>query len=206
MRTRPYAAAEKAIAAADTGSIRQRWEYGRRLLVDDTATTPAGNLRHGAAGELIQVAHKTGRKLSEREIRYRLECARAYPCESQIRQILADFENWWQLIQAGFPPRPAPEGERPYDPRATREIERSHDSAGTAILPEPWEQRGLFERFTDDTTLAAMQRYAEEQAELTERFARRCDDRFEYLGTLIKAVGGDLSKTYGEARAALDAA
>jgi hypothetical protein len=206
MRLSPYTSAEKAIAAADAGSIRQRWEYGRRLLVDDTMTTPAGNLRHGVAAKLTQAALKVGRKISEREIRRRVQCGRTYPTEAQIGQILADFGNWWQLMEAGFPPYPAPEGERPYDPRTTRELAKAHARSGADILPDPWEQRGLFERFADDTTLGAMKRYAEGQAELTERFARRSDERFAYLGELIKAVNGDLSKTYGEARAALEAA
>lgn len=203
MRTRSYVAAEKAIAAADAGSIRQRWEYGRRLLVDDTATTPAGNLRNGVLAEMTRTALKTGRKVSEREIKYRVQAAKTYPTEIQIRQVLAQFENWWQLLKAGFPPYPAPEGERPYDPRTTNEIERAHDSAGASILPEPWEQRGLFERFSDDTTLAALQRYADEQAELTARFSRRCEMRQSYLDSLVKAVNGDMAKTLGEARAAL---
>lgn len=205
MRTSPYTSAEKAIAAADAGSIRQRWEYGRRLLVDDTMTTPAGHLRNGVLAGLMRAALKAGRKLSGTEVKYRLQAARTYPAETQIRQVLGDFENWWQLIKAGFPPYPPAEGERPYDPRTTRELVKAHDSAGAAILPEPWEQRGLFERFSDDTTLGAMRRYTEGQAELTERFARRSDERFAYLDALIKAVHGDLSKTYGEARAALGA-
>lgn len=204
MRLSPYTSAEKAIAAADAGSIRQRWEYGRRLLVDDTMTTPAGNLRKGVLPELLRAALRISRKLSEREIRYRIQCARAYPTASQIGSAAADFETWRALCDAGFPPYPAVEGERPYDPRTTREVVKAHAQSGADILPEPWEQRGLFERFSDDTTLGAMRRYAEEQAELTERFARRSDARFAYLDALIKAVNGDLSKTYGAARAALD--
>ena len=206
MRLSPYTSAEKAIAAADAGSIRQRWEYGRRLLVDDTKTTPAGNLRHGAVAELLRAALKIGRKLSEREIRYRIQCARTYPTASQIGSAAADFESWRALCDAGFPPYPAAEDERPYDPRTTRDLAKAHARSGADILPAPWEQRGLFERFADDTTLAAMQRYAEEQAELNDRFARRSDERFAYLGALVKAVDGDLSKTYGAARAALEAA
>jgi len=26
-----------------------------------------------------------------------------YPTEAQLRQILAQYKNWWQLIKAGFP-------------------------------------------------------------------------------------------------------
>ena len=96
MRRVSYERRERAIAAADAGSIRERWEYGRLLLVDDAMTTPAGNLRHGVLAGLIAAAVRAGRKVSDREIRRRVQCGRAYPCESQIGQALADFENWWQ--------------------------------------------------------------------------------------------------------------
>lgn len=210
--SRPYITREKAISAADTGTIRERWEYGRQLLVDDARTTPAGNLRrNGVLDGLVRAALKIRATRSstsryegmKREIQYRLQVARAYPTEGQIRHVVSDFESWHDLIAAGFPPYPAAEGERPYDPRTTREIERAHDRSGASILPEALEQRALFERFGDDTTLAALQRYADEQSELTARFAARCEDRHAYLDALVKAVNGDLSRTYGEARAAL---
>ena len=204
MRRVSYERRERAIAAADAGSIRERWEYGRLLLVDDAMTTPAGNLRHGVLAGLIAAAVRAGRKVSGREIRRRVQCARVYPCESQIGHAVADFENWRDLAEAGFPAYPAADGERPYDPRSTRDIERAHERSGADILPDPWEQRALFERFDDDATLGALKRYAEEQAELTARFSRRCDDRLAYLAELIKAVDGDLTATYGRARAVLE--
>jgi hypothetical protein len=43
-----------------------------------------------------------------------------------------------------------------------------------------------------------------QQAELTARFARRCDERLAYVAELLKAVDGDLSKTWVEARTALE--
>lgn len=202
MKPAAYARLEKTIAAADAGSIRQRWHYGRLLLVDEGATTPAGNLRHGINARLIDAAARAGRKLSEREIRYRLQCGKTYPCESQIGSAAADFDSWRSLCDAGFPPYPAAEGERPFDPRTTRDIERSQ--RGRNILPDGWEQAALFERFDDDATLAALKRYMDEQDELTARFQQRGADRRTYFGQLLKAVDGDLSKTYGEARAALE--
>jgi hypothetical protein len=198
---RPYTAREKAIGAADSGTIRQRWEYGRLLLVDDTATTPAGNLRNGVLQTLERGARKAGRKVSRREIQYRLQCARAYLAESQITHASAQFECWTDLRDAGFPPYEAEAGERPYDPRTTKELAAAH---GRDILPEPSSEQGsLFARFDDDSTLAAMRRYAEEQQELTARFAARCEERTAYVHALIKAVDGDETKTWAEARTAL---
>lgn len=208
-----YAKREKTIAAADADGIRERWEYGRLLLVDDTATTAAGNLRNGVLAELVRVSLRSAVLRSatsqyaglRREIQYRLQCARAYPFESQITQASAQYGYWWQLIRAGFPPYPSEADERPYDPRSTQEIRRDLERSGHGIMPEPWQQRALFERFSDDDTLAALQRYAEEQSELTARYQARCVERHAYLTELIKAVNGDLSRTYGEAKAALEA-
>lgn len=205
MRANPYAKREKAIIAADLGGIRERWEYGRLLLVDDAATTPAGNLRNGVLGRLIQAAARFGRPVSRREIQLRLRAARTYPMLGQLRNAVAQYGTWHDLAAAGFPPFQAPEGERPYDPRTDRELMKAHGRSGAEILPEPWEQTALFGRFDDDATLGALQRYAEEQAGLTARFAAKSDQRLAYLAELIKAVDGDLTKTYGEARAALEA-
>ena len=208
---RTYIAREKAIRAADAGGIRQRWEFGRQLLVDDTRTTPAGNLRNGVLAALVQAAIRTAVLRSStsqyeavrREIQYRLQCARAYPCESQIRQASADFGYWWDLIKAGFPPYDAEPGERPFDPRTDAQLTDAAGKSGAEILPDGFEQLALFGRFADDTTLAEMQRYCSAQAEMTARFSERDDKRQRYLDSLIKAVGGDLTATWAEARAAL---
>jgi len=102
-----YRSIEREIASHDGGTILARWRYGRLLLVDDTATTPAGNLRHGVAEQLIADAVHAGKKLSEREIRYRLQAGRAYPSEAQIGTVCADFETWYDLRLANFPPTEA---------------------------------------------------------------------------------------------------
>ena len=214
MRNGRYLRAEKTIAAADAGSIRQRWEYGRLLVLDDAKTTPAGNLRNGVLAELVADSRKAGRKISEREIQYRREVARAYPSESQITQVLAEYENWWQLIQAGFPAIDAPPDAEPYDPRnatdrardAARDLAR-HGQDGDGQL-------ALFDYFPDDkfdetSTLAELAKYAEEMAEMTEmteRYARKDRERAAYLASLIAAVSGDMSATWEEAQAALDGA
>ena len=62
-----------------------------------------------------------GERPGGREIRYRLEAARAYPCESQIGTARADFGSWNALREAQFPPYDPEPGEEPYDPRSTAE-------------------------------------------------------------------------------------
>jgi hypothetical protein len=206
-----YGRYERAIAAADAGSVRQRWEYGRRLLCDPAATTPDGNLRNGVIAGLIEAAHRRGKKLSEREIKYRLKAGKAYPCESQIRHICASYESWGALRAADFPAAGAMPGEEPFDPRGAAEKARAIDQQLIlGGLGDP-AQLSLFEFFPDDrfdelTTLGELRKYAEESAERTERHARKDKERFDYLERLSAAVGGDENATWEEAQAALDAA
>jgi hypothetical protein len=209
MSSARYSRYEKYIAAADSGSIRQRWEYGRLMLTDDAKTTPAGNLRNGAIADLIIAAQRIGRKLSEREIQHRLQCGKAYPAEAQIAHICTSYETWGALRKAGFPAVEAPPGAEPYDPRGGAERARDaarnlarHGAAGDGQL-------ALFDYFPGDkfdelSTLGELAKYAAEMAELTERYARKDRERAGYLARLITAVNGDMSATWEEAQAALD--
>jgi hypothetical protein len=208
MSTTPYRRIERAIAAADAGTVWERWVYGRRLLCDPSATTPAGELRPGKLAGLIEAASRAGVRLSDEEILGRLRAARAYPCESQIRRALRLYGTWDALIEAGFPECGADPGEQPYDPRTV--AERAQQAERQLALGEP-DQLALFELFPDDrfselSTLADLAKYAGESAEITERFARRDRERADYLKSLIDAVDGDMSRTWAEAQTALNSA
>lgn len=211
MRYARYLRLEKYISASDRGGIIERWRYGRRLIEDDTATTPAGNLKHGVLDRLTTHATARGYKLSEREIQRRLQCARTYETEDQIRHAVADFETWRDLADANFPPVEAPPDAGPYDPRDADERARdtARNLARRAEQDDEEDQLTLFEyfpddRFTDISTLAELAKYAEEMADLTERFAQRDRERADYLQRLINAVGGDMSATWEQAQAALN--
>lgn len=239
MKNSEYLDLEKLIMKADTGTVLQRWRYGRRLLMDGTATLPTGRLRIGVTAGLIDVASRAGYKLSEREVQRRLQCASAYQTESEIQAILAEFDTWAALRDANFPePNSARAGgnftgvadeapgqdataspaedlddseqpERPHDPRTTQEIIRDHEARGRRLLAITWEpgqeQLALFkpDKLDAESTLADLKKYADEQAELTARFAVIDGRRYAYLQRLIAAVGGDLSKTWREAEEAL---
>lgn len=200
MKTTQYVRQEKAIAAANAGGIRQRWLYGLRLLHDPEAMTESGkSLKHGVTEQLIAAAKAAGLKLSPREIRYRLQAARVYVTESQIRHACADFEDWSALREANFPAFDADPGEPPADHRT--DAERKHDR-GRALLDLIGEQGSLFplDQFEPVTsTLKELQAYAEEMAELTARFAARDEERRSYLDELIAAADDDLSMTWQEA-------
>jgi hypothetical protein len=202
-----YRSLERQIAAADAGTIYQRWEYGRRLVCDSSATTPAGDLRPGKMAELVEAASRAGVRLSEEEILGRLQAARAYPCESQIRRALSACGAWDALIDAGFPEHEAEPGEQPHDPRTAAEKVRQAERQ--LALGEP-DQLALFslfpeDRFSELSTLADLAKYAAESADITRRFFDRNQRRAEYLASLVKAANGDMSKTWAEAQAALDA-
>lgn len=200
MKTTQYVQQEKVIAAADSGGIRQRWLWGLRLLRDPEAISKGGGgLKHGVAATLIAAATKRGLKLSEREIRYRLQCARAYGTERQIGNAIADFETWFGLISAGFPAYENDPAEPLADHRTPEEV--SHDRARQlADLADP--QGALFplSRFEPaDTTLKDLADYAAEQEALTARFAAHDAKRRAYLDSLIEAVHGDMSATWQDA-------
>lgn len=196
MRTAQYTRAERSIAAADTSGIRERWLYGLRLLADTDKIAPGGGLKHDVAAKLVAEATSRGLKLNEREIRRRLQCARAYPTETQIGRACDQFETWRDLYNAAFPAIERPPGEPNADYRTPAEKRRS---AARRLAEMVGDQGTLFplEQFEpDEATLKDLAAYAEEQAELTTRFVEHDRKRSEYLAALVDAANDDLSMTW----------
>jgi hypothetical protein len=200
VKTTQYIRQEKAISAADSGSIRERWLWGLRLLRDPEAFAPGSSqLKPGRADELVKAATASGLKLSEREIRRRLQCARTYPTEAEFGHAVAEFGTWSDLADANFPRFEVVPDELPADHRT--QAERDHDRA-RALVDLIGEQGSLFplrdfEPVT--TTLKELVAYAEQQEELTARFVEHGRKRREYLNSLIEAADGDLGATWQEA-------
>lgn len=204
MRTTEYLKLEREIAAADRGGIRARWLWGLRLYRDPNAMSSPKSLRHGVTEELIAAAQEAGLTLSATEIRYRLQCARSYPRETQIGQVLADFKTWHDLIEAAFPAYEAPEGEPLAEHRT--DAERRHDKA-RALMENIGSQVRLFpaRHFEPGiTTLTELADYTDEQDKLTARFVEHGRKRRTYLEALIKAAGGDLGVFWQQAQKQLD--
>lgn len=126
MKTSPYLNLEKRIAADEHGGILHRWRYGRQLL---EAKAGRKQLPHGLIGDLIKAAEKRGFKISEREIRYRLQCAETYRTEAEVGTACADFPTWSDLREAGFPPV-QDDGTDPDE----------LDAEGLTSAPDSWEQ------------------------------------------------------------------
>lgn len=209
MRDSKYLRYEKRIAASDNGGILERWAMGQALLADAKKMTAAGNLKHGALEKLLAEAKAAGYPVTDREIRYRLQCARAYATEAEIGTACSDFKTWSDLRAAGFPVVQVflDSDTEPFDPRD--ESEKRRDAA-RELARRGQEAAGQLSLFPDDkysemSTLSELAKYAAEMAEITERYAHRDEERGEYLRSLVDAVGGDMSKTWGEARDALEA-
>jgi hypothetical protein len=206
-----YGRLEKAIAAADTGSIRQRWEYGRRLLVDKTKSTEAENLRNGALDGLVAAARRQGiANVGRREIQHRLQAARLYPGEAHIAYICARYESWGALRTAGFPPvqLPLDADPEPFDPRTREERARDAGQVLDSAEEKAAGQLDLFAYFKDDafdelSTIAELRKHAVDMRDWTERQAKADDRRLAYVDKLSAAVNGDESKTWADANAAL---
>jgi hypothetical protein len=199
MRTTQYVRQEKAIAAADSGGIRQRWLWGLRLLRDPEAMSSEKSLRHGITKQLIAASKAGGIELSEREIQRRIQCARTYKTEAEIRRVTSDFGSWFDLLKADFPAYEVSPDEPPADHRT--EVERDHDRA-RALMDLVGDQGSLFplRDFEPVTsTLKELQDYTEQQEELTARFVEHGRKRRTYLNSLIAAAGNDLSMIWQEA-------
>lgn len=200
MKTAQYTRAEKAIAAANVGGIRQRWLYGLRLLRDRDAMSESGkSLKNGVAEQLIAAAKVAALKLSAREIQYRLQAARVYATETQIAHACAEFEDWSALRAANFPPFDAEPDETPADHRTEDERKRDHARALAAVMGEQGTLFPLSDFEPTVTTLKDLQIYTDEMEELTERFAKRDRERRAYLKDLVEAADGDMSMTWREA-------
>jgi hypothetical protein len=204
MKLTQYTSREAQIRTSDSGGIRQRWLWGLRLLADEEKIAPAGGLRHGVTDALIQAAAKRGYKLSDREIQRRVQCARTYKTEAQIRQALADFESWNELHLANFPAYEAPAGEPPADWRTEPEKSRDHlrawlDAANGMDAMFPLSQ---FEPI--ETTLQDLEDFMKESLATHESivagFEHTHAKRREYLDRLEEAAHQDLTMTWQDAQ------
>ena len=95
-----YLKLETRILRDEQGGILDRWKYGRECL---THKKGRQQLPHGFIADRLAEAERAGLKLSEREIRRRVQCAEVYDSEAKVGQALADFGSWSALAEAGFP-------------------------------------------------------------------------------------------------------
>jgi len=207
MRASEYVRQEKKIAATDTNGIRERWLWGLRILRDPERMGISGlSLRHGATEKLIAAAAIAGIKLSEREIRRRIQCARTYKTEAEIGQALADFRTWWDLSQANFPEYEWPEDEPPADHRTEDERLRDDKSAAEESFGSQPVLDGM-EMFSklDPATATVKDAFDEcdKSEEMTANFANYDRKRRSLAEQWLAAAGGDASVTLAEAAAKL---
>jgi hypothetical protein len=85
-------AAEERVADDTRESLRDRWEFGRKML----AQRKGKQLPKGMLAELVEA---TGGK-SQRELSYRMQFAEAYPTEEKVCNALQTFTSWFQVTQS----------------------------------------------------------------------------------------------------------
>ena len=220
-----YLREEKYITSQDAGGIRRRVEYGWRVDADRAVTHPNGRLKHGVLDTLVGNATAAGYSLSRSEVKYRMQAARVYNTEAKLARILGQFDNWWELIQAGFPPvEVADDDGEPIDRRdadeklrdAKRDLDRiTNDRATRGQAPLPGLETYL-PGFTPDTVgsdtifrdaFKIDQHLREEVTSPLRRAADRAarDDRERgaKLDRLFNAAGRNLDATLAEGEAAL---
>jgi hypothetical protein len=168
-RSSEYLKIERRIAADERGGIMHRWHYGRAVL-----RTKVGRkqLPHGLLADLVKASIAAGYKISEREIRRRVQFAEVYDSEAKVGQALADFGSWAALAEAGFPPV---------------EVDEFAGDAEQLELgaPDEWEQLSLIPGLAPtlkvggrrialaDATVADIRAYRDMYAQVHENYGKR---------------------------------
>lgn len=185
--TRRIVNAERLVIGADGAGVLPRWRSGREWAQEREGRTqiPRGRL----AGITHEVERRTGIVLSHREIQRRMQCADAYPTEAHLQTAIRTHRTWSALCAAGFPavdPPPQPRGV---------------PSGDMDPLPNLFVE-GLYQTY--DAVPARQVRIVDARRR-HERDAHRAAVALAALDRLADAVGGDESRTIGEAVDALAA-
>jgi hypothetical protein len=188
-----YTKQERAIAAADSSGIRERWLWGLRLL-DDPQMFREGStqLIPGVREALIHAAAKRGVTLSDSEIARRLNCARTYKTEAEFSHAVAEFQSWRDLSNANFPAYKRPDGEPDADYR--EKPERDKDTGNwVATAYQEEHDPGLFKaaQWMKEPTVRDLAEYAAMCRKKTEGYAATDRRRDEYVATLVGFARGD---------------
>lgn len=166
-RQSEYLKIERRIAADERGGIMHRWHYGRELL---KAKAGRKQLPDGMIADLVAAARRTGRRLSEREIQYRLKLATVYGTDQQVRKLIADLGSWSEIIKAGFPPV---------------EVDEDDDEQLELGAPDEWEQLSLIPGLGPtikvggrrialaDATVADIRAYRDMYAQVHENYGKK---------------------------------
>ena len=208
MRYGRYLKLEKNIAASDTGGILERVRYAQALLDNRAKTHPNGRLKHGVTAELIGIAASIGVKLSDTELRYRMQAARTYDSEAKLAKISGEFANWWALIQAGFPSIEVADEPDSDESRMSRKdpMKPPTQEPLPTVDGKPVPEFSPRIRFGGDehgprSTIEDLYGACKESEGYTERMIANDAKRRAYVDDLASAVGGDLTKTWYEAEA-----
>ena len=83
---------DQRIDASESSALRDRWEFGQRML---TARDGAGRLPNGYLADLVE---RTGK--SRRELAYRAQFAEAFATEEELCTAVHSYDSWTDLRSA----------------------------------------------------------------------------------------------------------
>jgi hypothetical protein len=169
-----YLKLERRLGAVSADDVILRWRYGRELL-----KTKVGRkqLPDGLIDDLIKEAESDGRKISRREIQYRVRCAEVYATDQQVRKITCTLGSWTEIISAGFP-------DVPLDDFAIEPDEAEENGVSNAA-PDEWEQLSLIPGLAptlkvkgrevplSEATVSDVEAYAEMYRQIHANYAKR---------------------------------
>jgi hypothetical protein len=120
---------DKRIDTSETEAIRDRWEFGRRMLADRDGKKRLPN------GYMAALVERTGKSRSE--LGYRIQFAERFPTEAELSNALDSFTSWHELVE-NLVVKPKENGET--DEEFMARWRARHRGEWTFTIPATWEE------------------------------------------------------------------
>ncbi len=209
MKTTSYLKLENAIALDERGGVLHRYRYGQ-LLQEAKKKNGGKQLPHGLIAARLKEAEQHKLALSEREIRYRVQCADAYKTEAEVGSIAADLGSWRAICDAGFPPVT----DAPLDPdelaasglatAADEWVNQELDIPGLKPVISVRGRKVALVKGDEGATIADVAAYLDMCVQMHENFGKTVDQIRASLKTMREHSDGDDTNALEAWEAAID--
>lgn len=95
----PFLRIEQRIVKHETTGIRERWDYGRKLLAERDRNG-GKQLPNGLLDQLVEASGK-----SRAELQYRAKFAERYTTEDEVSNAFDTYGSWHAIVSEGLSPR-----------------------------------------------------------------------------------------------------